>query len=86
MAVSSDSEGPEGPMLDVRAGPACACPRATARAYCPSARTPDRRCVYSTDAPEYMRIARRGMQPEQARAWIRRCTQDTRAWGPDYLD
>ena len=48
--------------------------------------TPDGRYVYSTDALECLLVARQGMLPERAHAFIRRCTQDTRPWGPDYLD
>ena len=97
MAVSMDSD--KAPWAPRRTLVRCVCPLASADVCCASARRTDGRFVYSTDALECMLIARRGMLPEEAHAWIRRgmlpeeahawirrCTQDTRAWGPDYLD
>ena len=37
--------------------------------------TPDGRCVYSTDALEYMLVAKLGFAPEQARGWLLEVTQ-----------
>ena len=48
--------------------------------------TPDGRCVYSTDAPEYMLVAKCGYSREQARAWLLRVTTDTSPGTPDFLD
>ena len=48
--------------------------------------TPDGRCVYSTDALEYMLVAKCGYSREQARAWLLKVTTDTTPGTPDFLD
>ena len=48
--------------------------------------TPDGRAIYSTDALEYMLVAKCGFSREQARAWLLRVTTDTSPGTPDFLD
>lgn len=48
--------------------------------------TPDGRAVYSTDALEYLLVAKLGHTREQARAWLLRVTTDTTPGAPDVLD
>ena len=48
--------------------------------------TPDVRCVYSTDALEYVLVSRLGYSREEARAWLLRVTTDTSPGTPDFLD
>ena len=48
--------------------------------------TPDGRCVYSTDALEYMLVAKCGFSREQARTWLLSLVRDTSPGTPDFLD
>ena len=48
--------------------------------------TPDGRCVYSTDALEYVLVAKCGFTREQARVWLLHVTADTSPGTPDFLD
>ena len=48
--------------------------------------TADGRCVYSTDALEYVLVAKCGFTMEQARAWLLRVTTDTSRGTPDFVD
>ena len=48
--------------------------------------TADGRLVYSTDALEYVLVAKLGYMHEQARAWLLRVTTDTTKGAPDFLD
>ena len=47
---------------------------------------PDGRCVYSTDALEYMLVAKLGYSREEARVWLLHVTADTSPGTPDFLD
>ena len=42
--------------------------------------------MYSTDALEYMLIAKLGFSHEQARAWLLKVTTDTSPGTPDFVD
>ena len=48
--------------------------------------TADGRLVYSTDALEYVLVAKLGRTREQARVWLLHVTADTSPGTPDFLD
>ena len=56
------------------------------RCICKGEVTADGRLVYSTEALEYMLIAKLGYTHEQARVWLLRVTTDTTPGTPDFLN